>query len=474
MTTKPLKINPTLTKKQKHALRILLDNKNGISDILFGGAAGGGKSVLGVTWLIINAIKYPGTRWLMGRSRLKTLKGTTLKSFFETCKRMNINQGEHYKFNQTSGVITFWNESEIVCQDLFEYPSDPLFNNLSGLEISGAFIDECNQVSEKAKNMVFSRIRFKLDEYELEPKILLSCNPARNWVYNEYFKKNLDGTLEAYKVFIPALGGENEYVSKHYAGVLDKLDDLTKRRLKYGDWDYQDDLAIFNYDAVINMFNCKVEDHLDIDEPVLDAYDNPLPFAPVEKKKKDIIISIDVARLGKDKTCIMVWDGLEVIEVKELSKQRIDEQAAFISALMYTHGVGNEQLIIDTDGVGGGLADIFKNSKEIVNNSRPINDENYQNLKTQLYYKLAEQVNAGNIKFKVADKDIQTRLTQELQVLKRENADQDGKIKMTNKESVKKQISRSPDISDAMAFRMIHLLKPQAHVDFEVFFLDLD
>jgi hypothetical protein len=44
--------------------------------------------------------------------------------------------------------------------------------------------------------------------------------------------------------------------------------------------------------------------------------------------------------------------------------------------------------------------------------------------------------------------------------LKRENADQDGRIQMTSKDSVKKQIGRSPDLSDAMAFRMHMLIEP--------------
>lgn len=409
----------------------------------------------------------------MGRSRLKTLKGTTLKSFFETCKRLNIKKDEHYTYNQSSGVITFWNGSEIVLQDLFSYPSDPFHNNLSGLEISGGFIDECNQVSEKIKDMVISRIRYKLDEYGIAPKLLMSCNPARNWVYNEYYKKNLDGVLENYKSFIPSLTSDNEFISQHYINNLQKMDPITRKRLLYGDWEYQDNLSMFEYDAILDMFQYKVED--DVEETIeLDAYDKPIPYVSDEKKKKDIIISIDVARLGKDKTCILVWDGLDVIDVIELSKKKLDEQAALIQALMYTYGIGNDKLIIDTDGVGGGLADMLPGSKEIVNNSRALHDENYQNLKTQLYYKLAEQVNTGKIKFKIKNQDLQTRLTQELQVLKREGVEQDGKIKMTNKDSVKQQINRSPDVSDAMAFRMIYLLTPPAFVDFDVMFFDFD
>jgi hypothetical protein len=171
------------------------------------------------------------------------------------------------------------------------------------------------------------------------------------------------------------------------------------------------------------------------------------------------MITIDVARLGKDKTCILVWDNLDVIEVIELSKTRINEQKDVINELKAKYNIKNKQLVFDTDGVGGGLADSFAGCIEIVNNSKALMGENYQNLKTQLYYKLAEQINSGAIVV-YANDDIKQRLTQELQVLKRENADQDGRIQMTSKDSVKKQIGRSPDIADALAFRMYTLIQP--------------
>jgi len=51
------------------------------TEILYGGAAGGGKSILGAYALAKSAMRYPETRWLMGRESLKTLKETTLQSF---------------------------------------------------------------------------------------------------------------------------------------------------------------------------------------------------------------------------------------------------------------------------------------------------------------------------------------------------------------------------------------------------------
>ncbi len=449
-----INVSPTLIPKQKETLRLLFDYINGINEILYGGSAGGGKSHLGCLWLIVCCLKYPGSRYLMGRSKLTTLKKTTLKTFFEVCQKLSLKEGEHYKYNQINNEIIFINKSEIILKDLFSYPSDPDFDALGSLEITGAFIDECNQISEKAKNIVMSRIRFKLDEFNLSPKLLMTCNPSRNWTYNEFYKKSIDGRLEEYKRFIPALHNDNKYITKHYITSLMRQDEVTKKRLLYGNWDYEDELAIFKYDAILDMFETEVEE-ANADEP-----------------NGEITISIDVARLGKDKTCIIVWDEMDIIQIKELSKLKLNEQCIIIQDIMKTYNVDSDALIIDTDGVGGGLADMLPGATEIVNNSRPIDDENYQNLKTQLYYKLAEQINTGQIKIYNASDDVKLRLTQELQIIKREKADQDGKIKMTNKEQMKVQIGRSPDIADAMAFRMHRLLKDTGSGNFNFSIID--
>ena len=61
-----------LTIKQTIALDVLEDNET--NEVLFGGGAGGGKSLLGVYWLLKCCVKYPNTRWLKCRSQLKKLK----------------------------------------------------------------------------------------------------------------------------------------------------------------------------------------------------------------------------------------------------------------------------------------------------------------------------------------------------------------------------------------------------------------
>ena len=187
-----------LLPKQENAVYYLKDNTT--KELLYGGAAGGGKSALGCLWLIEMCQKYPKSRWLMGRSKLKALKETTLNTFFELSTMLGLS--DQYNYNSQSNIIYWNNGSEILLKDLFLYPSDPNFDSLGSLEITGAFIDECNQIVYKAWQIVTSRCRYKLTEFDLIPKVLGTCNPSKNWAYKEFYKRNRDSNLPKEKKFI--------------------------------------------------------------------------------------------------------------------------------------------------------------------------------------------------------------------------------------------------------------------------------
>jgi len=142
-----------LTAKQNQCIYHLRDDD--IRETVYGGAAGGGKTALGCFWLIEMSLKYPKSRWLMGRSKLKTLRETTLKTFFDLTALMGMTH--LYNYNSQDYVITWYNGSEIVLKDLFLYPSDTNFDSLGSLEICGAFIDEVNQIVHNVWQVVLSR-----------------------------------------------------------------------------------------------------------------------------------------------------------------------------------------------------------------------------------------------------------------------------------------------------------------------------
>jgi len=413
--------------KQTIALDYWEDSQT--TEQIFGGGAGGGKSILGAYCITKTALKYPATRWLIGRAKLKTLKETTLVSFFAVAQMQGLKVNKHYTYNQQSNTIRFFNGSEILLKDLFYYPSDPEFDELGSLEITGAFIDECNQITSKAWQIVQSRIRYKLDENNLIPKLIGTCNPAKNFVYKEFYKPNKENRLIDYRKFTQALATDNKFISKHYIENLSKLDEVSKQRLLYGNWEYDDDpSALFEYEKTVDLFtNQFVEGGLKY-------------------------ITCDVARLGKDKTIIRIWDGLRSIKKIKLATNRVDELVSMIKQLQSNYQVPTSHVVVDEDGVGGGVVDYLK-CRGFVNNSRATSG-NYANKRSRCYFTLATYVNENKIYLCDEDKDDRDSIVEELGLIKRKNFDMDGKLAIVGKEEIKATLKRSPDEADCIMMRM--------------------
>jgi len=429
-----LEIDFNPTEKQHIAWEYLHDSET--SEVLFGGSAGGGKSYFGAAWLLYSCLRYPGTRWLMGRAVLKTLKETTLNSFFMVCSDWGVKKGEQYKFNAQSNVIEFLNGSTILLKDLYQYPADPNFDSLGSLEISGAFIDEVNQCTEKAKNVVASRIRYMLSDYKLRPKVLMSCNPAKNWVY-DFYKQDRDGTLAEHKKFVKAKLSDNPHISEFYEEQLKKLDPVSRERLLHGNWEYDSgEDRLFDYEAILNVFSNS--------------------FVSSEGEK---YLSCDVALLGSDKLVICIWDGMIVKEIITKDKTSADNVENLIRNTAKLHEIPQKNIIIDSDGVGQYLSHYMKGVQPFVNNAKPLNKENYQNLKTQCFYKLAEQINMGNIWIKCNDTTMRNKIIEELEVIRRKNMDNDMKLAILSKKEMKATLGHSPDYADALMMRMRYLFK---------------
>jgi phage terminase large subunit len=430
-----LEIDFKPTPKQDKAWNYLHDSET--SEVLFGGSAGGGKSYFGAAWLLYSCLRYPGTRWLMGRAVLKTIKHTTLNSFFMVCSDWGVKKGQVYKFNAQSNVIEFTNGSTILLKDLYQYPADPNFDSLGSLEISGAFIDEVNQCTEKAKNVVASRIRYMLSDYKLRPKVLMSCNPAKNWVY-DFYKQDRDGTLATHKKFVKAKLADNPHISEFYEEQLKKLDPVSRERLLHGNWEYDSgEDRLFDYESVLNMFT-----NSSVSEDVGERY-----------------LSCDIALLGSDKLVICVWYGMVVKEIITKDKTSADNVEKLIRNTADIHKIPQKNIIIDSDGVGQYLSHYMKGVQPFVNNAKPLDKESYQNLKTQCYYKLAEQINVGNIWVKCNDTDRRNKIIEEFEVIRRKNMDNDGKLSILSKKEMKAVLGHSPDFADALMMRMRYMFK---------------
>lgn len=378
----------------------------------------------------------------MGRSKLKALKETTLNSFFQLASDLGLT--EQYKFNSQTNVITWKNGSEILLKDLFLYPADPNFDSLGSLEISGAFVDECNQCTEKAIQIVKSRIRYKLKEYGLIPKLLMTCNPAKNWTYSNFYNPSLSGTLLPYRKFIQALPSDNPHLPESYIESLSQLDTASRKRLLEGDWNFDDNpYAMFDYADILGMFTS------DWVKPTEDRY-----------------MTCDIAYEGSDKFVIMIWAGFVIEKIIAIDKINDVSISKKITDLRIEYRVPLKNVVYDKDGIKTftRYSSKFGNLSGAVgfhNGSRPIKiagkTENYKNLKAQCYFSFAEHVK--NNKVFCSDKTYKEQIIEELEQINMNPYDDEGKLGLEKKEKLKERLKRSPDFADSAMLRFYFEVK---------------
>jgi hypothetical protein len=161
-----------------------------------------------------------------------------------------------------------------------------------------------------------------------------------------------------------------------------------------------------------------------------------------------------VARFGSDRSVAVIWVGNVIIDIYVYSKLSTVELSEEVKELIQKHKVHPNNVIVDSDGVGGGVADQIRGTN-FVNNSSPLHNQNFSNLKSQCYNKLSEMFKEGKISINLIEPGIVDELTQELLSVKLKDVDKDNKIAVQSKDEMKKVLGKSPDLSDAVMMKMI-------------------
>jgi hypothetical protein len=423
--------------KQKEMARAWIDPN--ITDIVYGGSKGSGKSYGGVSLIFGDAFLYPETHYFIARKKLNDIRKFTIPTIHEVFEHWGITPN-YYNFNGADNYYTLANKSKIYLLDAKYLPSDPLYMRFGSMQMTRGMIEEAGEFEIEAKQNLHASIgRWKNDKYNLVGKLLQTCNPSKNYLYKDYYRPNKTGELEGYKKFIQALPTDNKMLDKGYLENLNRiLSKNAKERLLKGNWEYDDDPdALCDYDNILAIFT-------------------NIP------QKGETYLTADIARLGSDKAIIMVWDGWSVIDVVIFDKSRMTDIQNAILALRTKYNIPVHRCIADEDGIGGGIID---NTKILgfVNNARPLEIftsqgkivPNYMNLQSQCCYGLAEKINENCISLQcdLSDKH-KEEIIEELEQLKSYNSDSDGKLRVLPKEQIKQNIGRSPDWRDVLMMRM--------------------
>lgn len=436
--TKEIVLNVNGNKKQLEAVKYWIDNET--IDIAYGGSKGSGKSFLGCSLICGDALIYPETHYFIARKTLTDLRKFTIPSINEVMSIFGIDSS-YYKYNGQDNYFRLYNDSKIFLIDAKYIPSDPNYMRFGSMQMTRGWIEEAGEFEEECKNNLQASIgRWKNKEYNLTPKLLQTCNPAKNYLYRDYYKLNKENKLPNYRKFIQALPSDNKMLPEEYiSNLLKILSPNEIERLVKGNWEFDDNpYAMFDYNKIINLFS------------------NEYVQRTGEK-----YLTADIAYEGSDLFVIGIWNGL-VLE-KIIAFDKVDETQ--VSNKIHTARIENDvpisNTIYDADGlkryvresaISGYLAD----ANEFHNGGKPIKVEgkleNFFNLKAQCYFELGELVK--NDKIYIQDKTYKKQIIEELeQVCKLPLAD-DGKIRLEKKDNLKERLGRSPDFADMMMMRM--------------------
>ena len=428
-----LTISPTY--KQHLCYEALKDPK--IDIVFLGGGAGGGKSWAICESRLVNAIRFPGYKSYIGRDELTRLMGSTYETWCKVCTYHKVYKDKFWKLNGQYHYIQFENGSRIDLLDLKYLPSDPMYERFGSLEYTDGAIEEAGEVHFLAYDVLKSRVgRHMNRELGIKPTTLITGNPKKNWTYTEFYKPHRERTLPDNICFIQSLYMDNEYTAEDYGKQLSLMKDkANKERLMYGNWEYDSDLnTLMEYDNITDLFT------------------NVADTGPK-------YLVCDVAGQGADSTVIHLWEGKKLIKRWELKGADIPTVAQKIKDISHLEVVAYSRIIVDSDGMGVGVADILRGCKRFNANSTPFNGkdhkpEPFMNMKCQLSYKLADMVNSHMLAVGIDDKKTQDKIIEELEQIKTKDSDKDTKFRIVPKEEVKEIIGRSPDDGDCLMMRM--------------------
>ncbi len=219
--------------------------------ILYGGAAGGGKSH-SLRWDAYDfCMKNPGCKaYLVRKSQPQLESNHIIPLKWELPKELG-------RYNETKKRFDWWNGSVLQFRHC-EYDRD--LDDFQGWECHWLGIDEASQLNENHIKYMKTRVRLgnwkPQDPSALKrlPRVVMTSNPGGQ---SHHYLKALfidqgppeipfhdatmrdpydDADLGWESIFIPAKMADNSYLDKNYAGQFGQLPEWQAQQLRDGDW----------------------------------------------------------------------------------------------------------------------------------------------------------------------------------------------------------------------------------------------
>ena len=208
-------------------------------EVLFGGAAGGGKSYGQLVDALLFALKYPGSRQLMLRRTFPELEHSLIMN------ALLIYPKEACRYRSSDRKWIFRNGS-VIEFGFCASESDVL--RYQGAEYDVARFDELTHFTETQYTYLLSRVR---GTNGYPKQIKSSTNPGgvgHSWVKARFIDGAEPGEVRTTefgtkRLFIPSFVQDNKFLMKSdgaYVRRLEQLPENERRALLYGEWEIFD------------------------------------------------------------------------------------------------------------------------------------------------------------------------------------------------------------------------------------------
>jgi len=241
---RPKKLPPPIKVDYKPTRKQILFHSSTADEVLYGGAAGGGKSKASVMDAFFRCLKYPNTKAYMFRRTFRELEDTLIaeaqRSIPSQLGRYVASRHEYVLVNGSSIKFCHCQEEK----DRFTY---------QGAEIHWLYIDELTHFSQVVYDFLKSRLRAPLS-LGIKPVVRCTSNPGgvgHAWV-KAYFvdeatpgevftEKKWSDTLKRWttstRQYIPARATDNPYITEDYITELERKPEKLRDALLLGKWD---------------------------------------------------------------------------------------------------------------------------------------------------------------------------------------------------------------------------------------------
>lgn len=315
--------NPT--DRQKQAQTILAGPATWL--MLFGGGRSG-KTFLVVRNTILRALKAPGSRHLIVRSRFNHLKASVMRDTFPKVIRICFPQlvkGEHWDINMTEGfakVQTGIDENKLpVFSEIWFLGLDDKerMEKVLGMEFCTIYANEASQIAWQGVQILLTRLAQRVMQVingvpaPLKLRFLFDCNPPSkaHWAFKVFKQKVDPDTKEPlarpdnYDSFQMNPRDNVANLSPEYLETLQGLTPRMKRRFLDGEFAEATPNALFD-EAIIDQWRADSDDLPDMVRVVVSV--DPSGASDDEQNADNDEIGIIVEGLGQDGNAYLLED----------------------------------------------------------------------------------------------------------------------------------------------------------------------